>query len=45
MQLLEGPIVIALGFAYGIIFGLIAQYLPNKKDVRFFAVVHVVVNS
>lgn len=32
MQILEGPIVIAIGFAYGIVFGVVAQYLPHHKD-------------
>lgn len=32
MQLLEGPIVIVIGFAYGIALGLLAWKLPDVKD-------------
>lgn len=32
MQLLEGPIVIAVGLSYGFVLGMIARYLPHVKD-------------
>ncbi|KAI4466975.1 sodium/hydrogen exchanger family [Holotrichia oblita] len=32
MQILQGPIVIAMGFAYGIVWGIVCQILPNLRD-------------
>lgn len=32
MQLLEGPIVVAIGMTYGIALGYVARWLPDQKD-------------
>lgn len=32
MQILQGPIVIAMGFAYGVVWGIVCQILPNLSD-------------
>ncbi|XP_071053502.1 sodium/hydrogen exchanger 9B2 isoform X2 [Onthophagus taurus] len=32
MQILQGPIVIAMGVSYGIAWGLLCQYIPSKKE-------------
>merc|ERR550519_1092547 len=32
MQIFQGPVDVLIGLAYGIIFGLISLYLPNRKE-------------
>lgn len=34
MQILQGPIVIAIGFAYGIIWGFVCQLIPHEEQVN-----------
>lgn len=33
MQILQGPICFALGFAFGIIWGLICIFVPSTEEV------------
>lgn len=33
MQILQGPIVLAIGFAFGITWGMVCRYIPSKEDV------------
>lgn len=34
MQILQGPIVLAIGFGYGSVCGLICQYIPSQEEVN-----------
>ncbi|KAF5304586.1 hypothetical protein FQA39_LY09637 [Lamprigera yunnana] len=34
MQILYGPIVIAIGLAYGVIWGIVCRFLPHFKEVH-----------
>lgn len=32
MQILQGPIVLLIGFGFGIIWGILCQYVPSTKE-------------